>query len=555
MSQAAEATLQLPDNIDTLKQMIAHLMSDMQDKDREILTLKCQLETLRRRIFGRKSEKIDPNQLALFEDLTRQLEEAEKASSPESAKNNGQVNGNGTGRKKGHGRRPLPADLPRERIELPPAEQDLTCPCCDQDKVKISEKVTEVLDYVPASFIVRQYVRPEYMCKRCEGEFTIADLPPQPIPKGLPGPGLLAQVLTSKYADHAPLNRQFGIFRRHDVDLAVSTMCDWVRDMADLLSPIVIEMKRQILQSHRINTDDTPVLVQNLAGKVCGKGYLWVYIGDGRHPPGVQVHDRAKSVSRQSTTDDDSQKHTGVCQVIFEFTDNHSRAGPIGMLGHYAGYVQADAHSSYNALFEPSSDGTASPRVEVGCWSHTRRKFYDARLDDRRRCTEMIALIRRLYDVEREAKEDKLEPDARLALRQEKSVPILDEIQPRLEQWSIELLPKSPVAQAVHYALAQWTPLNRFLEDGRLPLDNNISERMLRLAAVGRKNYMFFGSDAGGHRAAIIYSLVASCKLIGLDPFAYLRDAISTACDPTFDRFADLTPASYKAARHNPADA
>lgn len=511
---SAEATIQLPNSLDTCHQMIAHLLSDMQDKDREILNLKCQLESLKRRIFGRKSEKIDPNQLALFEDLTRQLEEAEKASAAEAAENNT----NGNGRKKGHGRRPLPADLPRERIEIPPAEQDLTCPCCDQAKVKISEKITEVLDYVPASFIVRQYVRPEYMCKRCEGEFTIADLPPQPIPKGIPGAGLLAQVLTSKYADHAPLNRQFSIFRRHDVDLAVSTMCDWVRDMADLLSPIVIEMKRQIPLAHRINTDDTAVLVQNLSGKVCGKGYLWTYILDDT-------------------------------QVVFDFTDNHSRAGPLRMLGHYAGYVQADAHSSYNALFEPEKDGAPSPRVEVGCWAHTRRKFYDARLDDRRRCTEILALIRRLYDVEGEAKKDELAPDKRLALRKEKSVPILNEIHPRLEQWSIELLPKNPVAQAVQYALAQWKALNRFLEDGRLPLDNNISERMLRLAAVGRKNYMFFGSEAGGHRAAIIYSLVASCKLIGLDPFAYLRDVIATACDPAFDRFTDLTPAAYKAAR------
>lgn len=513
---SAEATIQLPNNLDTCHQMIAHLLSDMQDKDREILNLKCQLESLKRRIFGRKSEKIDPNQLALFEDLTRQLEEAEaeKAASPKATGNNGKVHD----RKNGHGRRPLPADLPRERIEVPPPEQDLTCPHCDQAKVKISEKVTEVLDYVPASFIVRQYVRPEYMCKRCEGEFTIADLPPLPIPKGIPGPGLLAQVLTSKYADHAPLNRQFGIFRRHEVELAVSTMCDWVRDMADLLSPIVIEMKRQILLSHHINTDDTSVLVQNLSGKVCGKGYLWVYIGDG-------------------------------VQVLFEFTDTHSRAGPLNVLGHYAGYVQADAHSSYNALFQPERDGTPSPRIEVGCWAHTRRKFYDARLDDRRRCTEMLALIRRLYDVEREAKEGGLEPDARLDLRKEKSAPILDEIRERLEPWSIELLPMSPVAQAVRYAQAQWKALNRFLEDGRLPLDNNISERMLRLAAVGRKNYMFFGSEAGGHRAAIIYSLVASCKLIGLDPFTYLRDAISTACNPAFDRFAELTPAAYKAAR------
>lgn len=492
----------------------------MRDKDREILNLKCQLESLKRRLFGRRSEKIDPHQLALFEDLTRQLEEAQaeqaaEQASQEKPKNNGQT--------KGHGRRPLPADLPRERVEIPPKAEDLHCPNCHRDKVKIGEEVTEELDYVPASFIVRQYVRPKYACKGCEEGVVIADLPPRPIPKGIPGPGLLAHVLTSKYCDHAPLNRQFGIFRRHQVDLAVSTMCDWVRDMADLLLPIVLEIKQQILQSHRINTDDTAVLVQGLSGQPSSKGYLWVYIGDG-------------------------------ISVVFDFTESHSRDGPLNVLRHYSGYVQADAHSSYNALFEADENGQESPRIEVGCWAHTRRKFYDARLDDRRRCTEMLALIGRLYDVEREAKKMELNPADRLALRRERSVPILDDIRSRLEPWSIELLPKNPVAQAVQYARNQWKALNRFLEDGRLPLDNNISERMLRMAAVGRKNYLFFGSDAGGHRAAVIYSLVASCKLIGIDPFEYLRDVIARTCDPQFNNFADLTPARWKASQQANSD-
>jgi transposase len=510
----------LPNDINTCHWMIEHLLSDMRDKDREILNLKCQLESLKRRIFGRRSEKIDPHQLALFEDLTRQLEEAQAKQAAEDAS---QEKPKSNGRRKGHGRRPLPADLPRERVEIPPKAQELCCPNCHRDKVKIGEEVTEELDYVPASFVVRQYVRPKYACKGCEEGVVIADLPPRPIPKGIPGPGLLAHVLTSKYCDHAPLNRQFGIFRRHQVDLAISTMCDWVRDMADLLLPIVIEIKQQLLRSHHINTDDTPVLVQGLSGQPSRKGYLWVYIGDSK-------------------------------DVVFDFTESHSRDGPLNVLGPYSGYVQADAHSSYNALFEVDENGRESPRIEVGCWAHTRRKFYDARLDDRRRCTEMLALIGRLYDVEREAKEAELKPDNRLALRQERSIPILDDIQPRLESWSIELLPKNPVAQAVQYARNQWKALNRFLEDGRLPLDNNISERMLRMAAVGRKNYLFFGSDAGGHRAAVIYSLVASCKLIGIDPFEYLRDVIARTCDPKFNNFADLTPARWKAARQANSD-
>ncbi|MFQ5620103.1 MAG: IS66 family transposase [Rhodospirillales bacterium] len=511
----------LPDDIHTCHQMIEHLLADMHGKDREILDLKCQLEALRRRIFGRRSEKIDPNQLALFEDLTRQLEaaEAEKTSGESESATGGTEaapKASRNGKKTGHGRRALPADLPRERIEHHPPREERICPCCREPMTIFGEEITEELDYVPASFVVRQYVRPKYACKRCQEGVVVAELPARPIPKGIPGSGLLAQVLTSKYADHLPLNRQQGIFRRHGIELAASTMCDWVRDMADLLSPIVIEMKRQVLASHLINTDDTPVVVQGPSGRPCGKGYLWVYIGDGR-------------------------------QAIFEFTQTRSRAGPLGFLGDYEGYVQADAYGGYDVLFKPLDDGGASPRVEVGCWAHARRKFYDARLDDRRRCTEMLALIGRLYEVERDAKE--LDPDARCALRRERSAPVLNEIEAKLQAWSIELLPKNPVAQAVGYARAQWKALTRYIDDGRLPIDNNIAERALRMAAVGRKNWLFFGSDAGGHRAAVIYSLVAGCKLSRIDPFAYLRDVIARVCLPGFTRFAELTPAAWKAAR------
>ncbi len=512
------AAISLPDDVEILKQMVQHLLEDMSAKDREILNLKCQLEALRRRIFGRKSEKIDPNQLVLFEDLTRQLQEAEarqaveepaasveKPASSEKPASQAKTNG--------HRRRVLPPDLPVERIEIPVPEQDRVC-SCGQVMEPIGEETTSELEYVPASFIIRQYARPKYACKQCAEGVVIAELPARPIPKGIPGPGLLAQVLTGKYADHLPLHRQHGIFLRHQIDLSISTLCDWVRDMADLLLPVVLVIKQQILRSYLINTDDTPVLVQDRAGKPAGKGHLWAYIG-------------------------------AALQVVFEFTETRSRDGPLKFLGNYHGYVQADAYKGYDILFQPQSDGTPSPRIEVGCWAHTRRYFYDARHDDRLRCTEMLGLIQKLYQVEDLAKG--LEPDARLALRQEQSAPLLQKIRERLDAWSIELLPKSPVAQAVHYARAQWTPLGRFLEDGRLPLDNNIAERILRIAAVGRKNWMFFGSDAGGHRAAVIYSLVASCRLCHIDPFAYLRDTIAQACQPGFQDFASLTPLAWKA--------
>jgi transposase len=484
--------------------MITHLLSDMQSKDRQILDLKCRLEALKRQIFGRKSEKVDPNQLALFEDLSRQLAAAEATpAEPDEAKPSAS-----SSKSNGHARRPLPADMPTEEIVQEPEEQDRTCSTCRTPMARIGEEVTQELEYVPASFILRRLIRPKYACKSCQDGVVIADLPPRPIPKGIPGPGLLAQVLTSKYCDHLPLHRQQQIFRRHGVDLADSTLCDWVRDMADLLCPIVVEMKKLLATAWLVNTDDTPVQVVDRGDRPCGKGYLYTYILNGK-------------------------------LVIFDFAENHSRAGPVNMLGQYKGCVQADAHSSYNALFAPGEDGTC-PRVEVGCWAHARRKFYDSRLDDRRRCGEMLALVGQLYDVEREAKE--LQADARRAIRQERSRPVLDTIRERLERWSIEMLPASSVGQAVSYARGQWAALMRYLEDGRLPIDNNISERTLRMAAIGRKNWLFFGSDAGGHRAAVIYSLVATCKLAGLDPFAYLRDAIAQAADPRFTSFASLVP-------------
>ncbi len=285
-------------------------------------------------------------------------------------------------------------------------------------------------------------------------------------------------------------------------------MCDWVRDAALLLEPIVAEMKRRILSSKKLHTDDTPVPVRDESRRQTRKGYLWVYLD-------------------------------GDTDVAFDYTPNRSRAGPLNFLGDYAGYVQADAYSGYDEYFKKSG------ATEVGCWAHARRKFYDARFDDRWRCTEMLALIGKLYEVEREAKE--LEADARRTLRQQRSRPILDQIEQRLNSWSVQMLPKSPPGKAVTYARNQWLALTRYLDDGDLAIDNNAAERTLRMIAIGRKNWLFAGSDAGGQRAAVIYSLVSSCKLAGIDPFAYLRDVLDRVSTHPVSRVADLTPAGWKA--------
>ncbi|MCP4599051.1 MAG: IS66 family transposase [Proteobacteria bacterium] len=501
----------LPDDIHLLQQMVLQLLADVDDKTHRLQDLQSQLDWLRRHTFGRRSEKYDPKEKLLF-DLLDKLEDAEPKAFDHSNRDHAlglketAKDSKTSGR---NGRKPLPKDLPRERIEHLPDQDALCCQTCGRQKQRIGEEITEELDYVPASFVVRQHVRGKYACKACQDGVVIADLPARPIEKGRPGVGLLAHILTSKYADHLPLHRQEGIFKRHGLDIRRSTMCDWVGQSADLLAPLVQEMKRQILLSPKIHTDDTSVPVRNGPRKQIRKGYLWVYI--------------------------DVKNN-----VVFDYTPNRCREGPMGFLDDYSGYLQADAYAGYDAVFEK---GWAT---EVGCWSHARRKFYDAKETDPARGHEMLVLIGQLYKIERQAKDEKLDAAEIKALRQEYSRPILDRIKRRLETFSIEVLPKSPMGQAIGYARGQWDALNRYLENGILSIDNNLSERTLRMVVIGRKNWLFAGHDNGGLRAAIIYSLIASCKLCHIDPFAYLQDVLERVSTHPASGIADLIPANWK---------
>jgi len=505
MINANTPAAKLPTDIYTLQQMVLQLLADVDAKTHRLQDLQNQLDWFKRHTFGRRSEKWDPHQKLLFEALEKQVKSrqaeilASRRSSESMAKKESHRNG----------RKPLPKDLPRERIEHVPEKEALLCSTCGREKERIGEEVTEELDYVPASFVVRQHIRGKYACKVCQNGVVIADLPTRPIEKGRPGTGLLSHILVSKYGDHLPLHRQEGIFKRHGIDIRRSTMCDWVGQSAELLQPLVKEMKRQILLSPKIHTDDTPVPVRNGPRKQIRKGYLWVYI------------------------DMDNN-------VVFDYTPNRCREGPVEFLGDYSGYIQADAYSGYDAVFEK---GLAT---EVGCWAHTRRKFYDAKDTDPVRGHELLVLIGQLYDIERQAKEEKLNAAEIKTLRQKYSRPILERIQQRLEAFSIEVLPKSPMGQAVGYARGQWDALNRYLENGILEIDNNLAERTLRMVVIGRKNWLFAGHDNGGHRAAIIYGLIASCKLCKIDPFAYLRDVLDRVSTHPASQVADLLPANWK---------
>jgi transposase len=489
---------QLPSDTELLRQMVLTLLS-------HVNSLQQELAQYQRYLFGRRSEKLDPPQPTLFDLPEPAVTESETVSeAPVSERSDTSSHRNG--------RVPLPAHLPRDRQEYHPPAEALVCTRCGQAKVPMGEEITEQLDYIPASFIVRQHVRVKYACKQCQDGVVIADLPARPIEKGRPGEGLLAHVLTSKYCDHLPLHRMEGIFQRQGLQIARSTLCDWVGDCATLLTPLVKEMHRQILLSPKIHTDDTPVPARNGAGKEIHQGYLWTYI------------DIANN-------------------VVFDYTPGHRRAGPVQFLGDYAGYLQADAYQGYDAIFEK---GLAT---EVACWAHARRKFFEAQNSDPARAVEMLVLIKDLYEIERRARDEELQRDHIQALRQQESKPILATIEKRLELWGTQVLPKSPIGQAIAYAQGQWQALNRYTDDGILSIDNNLAERVLRMVAIGRKNWLFVGHDNGGHRAAIIYSLVASCKLCGLDPFAYLRDALKRINTHPANRVAELLPANWQSAR------
>jgi transposase len=401
-------------------------------------------------------------------------------------------------------------------VEHPLKPEEKVCTQCGEKKTRIGEEVSEQLEYVPSSIFILEHVREKYACKHCQEEVVIAPKPAQPIEKGLPGPGLLAHVITSKYADHLPLHRQEGIFARHGIELSRSTLCGWAMTSAELLEPVAKAMRRQVLQSFLIHTDDTPVQVlTSEKPHATHRGSLWVYVGDANHP-----------------------------YTLFDFTWSRGREGPAQFLDDYGGYLQADAYSGYRELY-------ATGKVtEVGCWAHARRKFFEAKETSAVAAHLALHRVRDLYEVEKEAKGR--EPEEVLRLRRERSLPILTEFRTWLDDQRDRVLPKSPIGQAMGYALNNWDALMRYTTDGRLHIDNNTAERALRHAVVGRKNWMFAGSARGGHAAATLYSLIQSAKRHRLDPFAYLRDLLARVSTHPNNRIEELFPDRWKRQITNP---
>jgi len=501
----------LPDDPTLLKQMIVERDAVLAERDSLIERIKHeaaeQMESLRqrmeaehkavvaalfRRYYGPRSERFDPRQLLLFGKLVDQRPLDQSSIEDESGEK--LVTRRAKNRHK-HGRGPLPEHLERIEIEHDLSEAEKACPACGNSRRRIGAEVSEQLEYFPASFKVLKHVRHKYGCACCDHDgynphIATAAKPPQPIAKGLPGPSLLAHVITSKLGDHLPLYRLEKIFARHNVEVARSTMCAWMRAAGELIMPLIELMIERVRQSRAIHTDDTTVPIQSPGAKQCRKGRIWCYLGDADHP-----------------------------YIVYDYTPNRSRDGPVAWLAGYRGYLQADAYGGYDGIY---AHGAVT---EVACWAHARRKFYDAQDSDGRRSAEMLSLISKLYAVEREAKN--LDVDARLAARRERSVPVLDEIKAWLDAEGQVVLPKSPMAAAITYTLNQWTALRTYTTQGYLAIDNNAAERSLRRVALGRKNWLFAGNDEAAASHARLWSLIASAERHGVDPQRYLTSVLA----------------------------
>jgi transposase len=491
-------------------QVVTQFEETVEKQQRKIEQQQHQLAQLLRRLFGPKQERFDPNQLSLFdfeelqqlaEELTSPAED-EDASSEEDALSSSSRN-----RRKGHGRRPLPEHLPREQRRYELSEEERRCPCCGDLRQEIGSETSEQLEYVPASLTVIEHVRVKYACRQCAEHVALAAKPPQPIEKGLPGPGLLAQVVLSKYGDHLPLYRQEDIFARHGVVIRRSTLCDWIAAAADVALALYLRMGELVRQSKVIHTDDTTVpLLDPLIGRA-RPARFWAYIGDAAHP-----------------------------YTVFDFTESRRRDGPATWLDGFRGYLQADAYGGYDGLYRDPRQGV----IEVACWTHTRRYWWEAKTTDARRAHHALAVIARLYKIEEQAK-DAPAADRRV-LRQEYARPIVAEFLTWLDEEQPAVLPKSPIGEAFRYTLNQWAALQVYLSDGDLAIDNNVAEQAMKIPAIGRKNWLFVATATGGRRAAILLSLVASAKANQVEPWAWLEDLFTHLPATPADALDHLLP-------------
>lgn len=475
----------------------------------EMEKLKIQLARLRRMQFGSSSEKIARE----IEQLELSLEDLEATAAAEATLAGAEPlptaapEGPPEARARG-GRRKLPEHLPRTEIVHTPHD---ACPSCGGALRKVGEDVTEVLDYIPARFTVIRHVRPALSCRCCEG-MVQAPMPSLPIERGLPTAGLLAHVLIAKYCDHLPLYRQSVIYAREGVELERSLLADWVGKAAALMAPLADAIARHVLAGSVLHADDTPVPVLEPGRGKTKTGRLWVYLRDerahaGQDPPAV----------------------------LYRYTPDRKGEHPQRELVGFRGHLHADGYGGFDALYD------GGRIAEVACMAHVRRKFFDEHAETGSPlAAEVLKRIGVLFDIERSLVG--LPAEERRHIRQARARPILDELAAFLDATLLCIPRKGDLAKAIRYARSRWMALTRYVDDGRLELSNNAAERAIRPLAIGRRNWMFAGSDAGGERAAAIYTITQTAKLNGLDPQAYLHDVLDRIAEHPINRITDLLP-------------
>jgi transposase len=460
--------------------------------------LQGEVKELRRLIFGSKKERFVPvpdNQLSLLpgEDASlpavplRQTVQYERIVKQVTKKASRQL---------------FPAHLPRVEIIIEPTE-DVS------GMRKVGEEITEELDLKPASLFVKRYIRPRYVSQ--QETFHIGALPARVIDKGIPGAGLLSQIICDKFVTHLPFYRQSQRYEQLGLKIPASTLDGWFEAACLLLEPLYETLSKQVLSATYVQCDETPLAVLDKQKKgETHRGYHWVY-----YAPEKKL-------------------------VLFDYQPGRGREGPAKLLKDYKGYLQTDGYAVYEQ-FEQRED-----IVLVGCLAHARRKFEQALDSDKSRAQKVLLLMQALYAVERQAREENLSIEERYLLRQEKALPVMEELETYILAEYEKVLPKSSIGKAFHYLAARYHKISEYLHSGRLEIDNNLVENSIRPVALGRKNYLFAGSHAGAERAAMIYSLLGSSKLQGINPYDYLLDVLQRLPEHPVNRLAELLPPLWK---------
>jgi transposase len=487
----------------------------------EIEKLKFQIAKLRRMQFGRSSERVTRQ----IEQLELRLEELETGDAEEISQAAAAERPLPIRQRRTPKRKPLPKHLPRQEVvHQPEHDGACACPACGGTMAKLGEDVTEVLDYIPGRFRVIRHVRPKYACRHCDA-ITQAAAPALPTPRGRATPGLLAHLLVSKYTDHLPLYRQSEIYARDGLDLDRSTLSDWVGQAVWLLQPIVDGIHRHVFAAEKIHGDDTPVPVLEPGRGRTRTGRLWVYVRDDRpfcgpNPPAA----------------------------AYFYSPDRGGEHPAAHLVSFRGFLQADAYSGFAALYEPQPAGAGAPATtitEVACWSHCRRNIFEV-WEATKSAVAKAALdrIAEFYAIEDQAR---FAPPAERLMHRTALIPLLDAFFTWAQATERKLSARSELAKALRYITSRRTALTRFATDARLEADNNIAENAIRGIALGRRNWLFAGSDAGGKRAAAMYSILQTAKLNAVNPEAYLTDTLTKIADGhPINRIAELMPWAYQ---------